>query len=78
MRELLSSIVSGYWSGRQRELSCLDCISETIRCRLLILGTLVGGGGVGVQRYGDLDLTIDFVEVTLTFNILSHYISLKP
>ena len=35
---------------------CLGCISETVKCRKLILGTtkLVGTlvGGAGVQRHG--------------------------
>ena len=31
---------------------CLACISETVRCRKLILGLGHWLGGVGVQRHG--------------------------
>ena len=28
----------GVWIGRQQELSCPDCISETMRCNMLVIG----------------------------------------
>ena len=31
---------------------CWGCISETIRCKKLILGRDIGFGGEGVQRHG--------------------------
>ena len=44
---LFSPMVSGWASGRavgQREIVCLGCISETVRCRKLILGRDIGWG----------------------------------
>ena len=38
--------------GGQREKVCLACISETVRCRKLILDKDSGLGGVGVQHHG--------------------------
>ena len=38
---LFSPIVSG-WAGWQREKVCPGCISETVRCRKLILGKDIG------------------------------------
>ena len=38
---LFSPIVSG-WPGGQWEKVCLGCISETVRCRKLILGWDIG------------------------------------
>ena len=53
----------GVRMGGRREIVCLGCISETVRCRKFILGRDIGwgggwgvggwgGGGVGVQRHG--------------------------
>ena len=38
---LFSPMVSGWAVGR-REKVCLGCISETVRCRKLILGRVIG------------------------------------
>ena len=38
---LFSPMVSG-WAGGQREKVCPGCISETVRCRKLILGRDIG------------------------------------
>ena len=38
---LFSPMVSG-WAGGQRENVCLACISETVRCRKLMLGRDIG------------------------------------
>ena len=38
---LFSPMVSG-WSGGRREIVCPGCISETVRCRKLILGRDIG------------------------------------
>ena len=38
---LFSPMVSG-WAGGQREIVCPGCISETVRCRKLILGRDIG------------------------------------
>ena len=48
---LFSPMVSG-WAGGRRDKVCPGCISETVRCRKLILGRDIGQGGVGVQRHG--------------------------
>ena len=45
--------------------SCLGYISETVRCRKLILGRVRGYGCV--KSWCDLDLTFDLAIVTLTF-----------
>ena len=37
--------------GGQREKVCPGCISETVRCRKLILGRDIGLGGVGVKHH---------------------------
>ena len=53
---------------------CPGCISETIRCRKLILGTLVGTLVRGCRcatSWYDLDLTFDLALVTLAYKILS-------
>ena len=42
----------GVQMGRQGEKVCPGYISETVRCRQLILGRDIGWGGVGVQRHG--------------------------
>ena len=38
---LFSPMVSG-WAGGRREIVCPGCISETVRCRKLILGRDIG------------------------------------
>ena len=40
-------------------LSCPDCISETVRCRKLILGRDIGYGCRCAMSRCDLDLTLD-------------------
>ena len=40
---LFSPMVSG-WAGGRREIVCLGCISETVRCRKFILGRNIGWG----------------------------------
>ena len=46
---LFSPMVSGWaggrpggWAGGRREIVCPGCISETVRCRKLILGRDIG------------------------------------
>ena len=42
---LFSPMVSGWaggWVGGRREIVCPGCISETVRCRKLILGRDIG------------------------------------
>ena len=41
VRVLFPPMVSG-WAGGQREEVCPACISETVRCRKLILGRDIG------------------------------------
>ena len=62
---------SGGGGGRQREEVCLACISETVRCRQLILGRNIGRGCRCALSWSDLDLTCELAGVTLTYNILS-------
>ena len=52
---LFSTMVSGF-AGGQREIICLRCISETVRCRKLILGKDIGGGSRSTASWCDLDL----------------------
>ena len=59
------------WAGGRREKVCPGCISETVRCRKLILvGTLVRGCRCAMS-WCDLDLTFDLAAVTLSLKILS-------
>ena len=58
-------------SGGRREIVCLDCISETVRCRKFILGRDIGWGCRCATSWSDLDLTFDFAVVTLSLKILS-------
>ena len=70
---LFSPMVSGWSGGRvdgRREIVCPGCISETVRCRKLILGTLVRGCSCATS-WSDLDLTFDLAVVTLSLKILS-------
>ena len=55
--------------GGRREKVCPGCISETVRCRKLILGTLVRMGRCATS-WSDLDLTFDLAVVTLSLKIL--------
>ena len=58
------------WAGGWREqYPRLGCISETIRCRKLILWD--NDICLCMQHRGDLDLMFGLVVVTLTFKILS-------
>ena len=43
--------IHGVLMGGRWEKVCLGCISETVRCRKLILGRDIGWG-VGVQHHG--------------------------
>ena len=57
--------------GGRREEDGQGCISETVRCRKLILvGTLVMGCSFATS-WSDLDLTFDLAVVTLSLTILS-------
>ena len=59
--------IDGVWQLKV----CRGCISETIRCRKLILGRDIGWGCRCVTSWCGLDLTFEFAIVTLTFKILS-------
>ena len=59
------------WAGGRQERVCLDCISETVRCRKLILGRDTGLRVRCTVSWCDLDLTFDFAVVTLTYKILT-------
>ena len=62
-------MVSGWVGGRQEKV-CLGCISETVRCRKLILGRDIGWGCRFAASWYDLDLTFDLAVVTLSLKIL--------
>ena len=59
------------WVGMWQEKDCLGCISETVRCRKLILGRDIGWGSRCATSWCDLDLTFDLAIVTLTYKTLS-------
>ena len=63
-------VLSG-WVGGRREKVCPGCISETVRCRKLILGRDIGWGCRCATSWYDLDLTFDLAVVTLSLKILS-------
>ena len=67
----------GHLDGRAVAKVCPCCISETIRCRKVILGRDIGWGCRCAMSWCDLDLTFNLVVVTLTFKILSGLISWK-
>ena len=48
-----------------------SCISETVRCRKLILGRDIGWVYSCAPSWYDLDVTFDLAVVTLTFKFLS-------
>ena len=47
------------WASGQKEKVCLGCISETVRCKKLILGRDIGRGCRCAMSWCDLDL--DFI-----------------
>ena len=51
--------------------SYLGYISETVRCKKLILGRDIGWGRRCAASWCDLDLTFDLAIVTMSFKILS-------
>ena len=67
---LFSPMVSGYVGG-WREKVGPGCISETVRCRKLILGRGIGWGCRYATSCCDLDFTFDLAVVTFTYKILS-------
>ena len=66
---LFSPMVSE-WAAGQREKVCPGCISETVRCRKLILGRDIGRCRCATS-WCDRDLTFDLAVVTLSLKILS-------
>ena len=75
---IISSMVSRWAAGEGgpsdgwREKACSGCISETLECKMLILGRAIGwGGGCGFAvSWCNPDLTFCLVVVTLTLKIL--------
>ena len=45
-------------------------VSETVRCRTLMLGRYIGWGSRCATSWCDLDLTFDIAAVTLPYKIL--------
>ena len=62
--------MGGQW-GRRREKVYLYYISETVRCRKLILVGILVRGCRCAMSWCDLDFTFDLAAVTLTNKILS-------
>ena len=69
-------MVSG-WAGRWWEKVCLGCISETVRCRKMILGRDIGRRVFGCIIMVLPDLTCDLAIVTLTLKYLVPVLSQK-
>ena len=63
-------MVSG-WVGGWREKVCPGCISETVRCRKLIIGRDIGWGCRCATSWCDLDLSVDLAVVTLSLKFLT-------
>ena len=61
----------GVWMDGWWEKFYPGCISETVRCRKLILGRDIGYGCRCASSWCDLDVTFDLVIVSLTYKILS-------
>ena len=57
--------------GGQQQKACLGCISENVRCRMLMLGRDIGWGCRCATSWCDLDLTFGLAVVTFTYKILS-------
>ena len=57
--------------GRAAGKVCPACISETLRCRKLILGRDIDKGCRCATSWCDLDLTFDLAVVILTYKSLS-------
>ena len=53
------------------EKGCPGCVSETVSCRMLILGRDIAWGCRCATSWCDLDLIFDLAVVTLTYNVLS-------
>ena len=58
-------------ADRWREIVYPGCISETVRCRMLILGRDIGWECRCPTSWCDLDLTFDLAIVALSLKILS-------
>ena len=56
-----------------RWLGCPCCISETLTCKMLILGRDIGWRRCAMS-WCDINVTFDLAIVTLTFKFLSSYI----
>ena len=56
----------GVQMGSWREKVCLGCISETVRCKKLILGVTLVRGCRCAKSLCDLDLTFNLAVVTLS------------
>ena len=54
-----------------REKGCPSCISETVKCKRLILSRNICWGCRCAMSWYYLDLTLDLAVVTLNFKILS-------
>ena len=62
-------------SGRVARKLCLGCISETVRCRKLVLRRDISWGCNCATLWCDLDLSFDLAVVTFTLKFCLDYIS---
>ena len=72
--DIISLVVSGWaggWMAGRWDKVFLGHISETVRCRELILGREIGWGCRFATSWSGFDLTFDLAVVTLTYKILS-------
>ena len=68
---LYTIFTHGFRMGGRREEVCPACISETVRCRKLILVRTLVRGCRCTKSLHDLELTFDLAVVTVTYKILS-------
>ena len=64
-------MVSGWVGGQAAGKVWPGCISETVKCRKLILGRDIGWGYRCATSWCNLDWTFDLAVVTLSLKILS-------
>ena len=64
------SMVSIGWACRQQQKVCPGCISETIRCRKLILSRDISWGCRWAMSWCDIDLIFVLAVVTLSSKVL--------
>ena len=69
------SVWIGGRTGERQEKACPDCISEIVRCKVLLQGRDIGCGCRCASLWCTLDFTFDLVLVTLSLKILFRFFS---